>query len=95
MRVFLASSSELREDRDEFDLYFCQQNNSLVNDGIYLTVVRWEHFLDAMSATRPQDEYDQTIREVMFLSACSARLASSLKKSSTSRTGSSRRPRGR
>ena len=38
MRVSLASSSELREDRDEFDLYFCQQNDSLVNHGTYLTV---------------------------------------------------------
>jgi internalin A len=29
MRIFLASSAELREDRDAFDLYFRQQNDQL------------------------------------------------------------------
>jgi hypothetical protein len=61
--IFLASSRELREDRDEFDLYFRQVNDSLVNDGVYLTIVRWENFLDAMSETRLQDEYNKAIRE--------------------------------
>ena len=32
--LFLASSTELREDRGEFDLYFRQQNDSLDDDGI-------------------------------------------------------------
>ena len=63
VRIFLASSSEMREDRDEFDLYFRQQNDSLLEDGVYLTIVRWENFLDAMSDTRLQDEYNQKIRE--------------------------------
>ena len=63
VRIFLASSSELREERDEFDLYFRQENDSLIRDGVYLTIVRWENFLDAMSETRLQDEYNQAIRE--------------------------------
>lgn len=62
IRMFLASSSELREDRDEFDLYFRQQNDQLVEKGFYLKVIRWENFLDAMSETRLQDEYNETIR---------------------------------
>ena len=63
IKIFLASSAELREDRDEFDLYFRQQNDHLKEQGIYLQIVRWEHFLDAMSKTRLQDEYNQALRD--------------------------------
>jgi internalin A len=63
VRIFLASSAELREDRDEFDAYFCRQNDQLIKQGIYLQIVRWEYFLDAMSETRLQDEYNKEIRD--------------------------------
>ena len=62
VRIFLASSKELLEDRDAFDLYFRQQNDRLRKEGLYLEIVRWENGLDAMSATRSQDEYNQRIR---------------------------------
>jgi len=61
--MFLASSAELRDDRDAFDLYFRQQNDRLRKDGLYLEIRRWENFLDAMSSTRLQDEYNQAIRD--------------------------------
>jgi hypothetical protein len=35
----------------------------LLERGVYLKVVRWEHFLDAMSDTRLQDEYNRAVRE--------------------------------
>jgi len=63
VRIFLASSSELREDRDEFDFYFRRHNDQLIKRGLYLEIVRWEYFLDAMSETRLQDEYNKAIRE--------------------------------
>jgi uncharacterized membrane protein YeaQ/YmgE (transglycosylase-associated protein family) len=63
IRIFLASSSELRKDRDAFDLRMRQLNDRLRNRGIYLKIVRWEHFLDAMSETRLQDEYNRAIRK--------------------------------
>ena len=63
IRIFLASSAELEKDRDEFDLYFGQQNDHLKKHGIYLEPVRWEHFLDAMSKTRLQDEYNRALRD--------------------------------
>ena len=62
IRIFLASSAELRADRDEFDLYFRQRNDQLRKEGIYLEIVRWENFLDAMSDTRLQDEYNEAVR---------------------------------
>ena len=63
IRIFLASSSELREDRDAFDLYFSKLNDQLLKRGIYLKVIRWEQFLDAMSETRLQDEYNKAVRD--------------------------------
>jgi hypothetical protein len=63
IRIFLASSEELREDRDAFELYFRQQNDQLRKRGLYLEINRWENFLDAMSDTRLQDEYNKAVRE--------------------------------
>jgi hypothetical protein len=62
VRIFLASSSELREDRDAFELYMRQRNDELRKEGAYLEIVRWENFLDAMSETRLQDEYNNAVR---------------------------------
>ena len=62
IKVFLASSSELKDDRDAFDLYFRQQNDRLQRRGIYLQIDRWETFLGAMSETRLQDEYNRVLR---------------------------------
>ena len=61
IKIFLASSSELQADRDEFELYFLRQNNR--QQGYKLEIVRWETFLDAMSETRLQNEYNQAVRE--------------------------------
>ncbi|MCY2990303.1 MAG: ADP-ribosylation factor-like protein, partial [Planctomycetota bacterium] len=63
IKIFLASSAELKDDRDQFDLYFRQQNDHLKEQGVYLQIVRWEHFLDAVSKTRLQDEYNQSLRD--------------------------------
>jgi hypothetical protein len=63
IRIFLASSSELREDRDEFDSHFRRENDRLIEQGLYLKILRWEYFLDAVSHTRLQDEYNKSIRD--------------------------------
>ena len=62
IQIFLASSAELREDRDEFEIYFRQLNDELLGEGFYLVINRWENFLDAMSETRLQDEYNKAIK---------------------------------
>jgi hypothetical protein len=61
--IFLASSSELREERDAFDLHFRQANDRWLQKGIYLKILRCETFLDAMSETRLQDEYNEGVRK--------------------------------
>ncbi|QOY88962.1 COR domain-containing protein [Paludibaculum fermentans] len=62
IRIFLASSMELKQDRDDFELYFRQRTDDLRKEGLYLQIDRWENFLDAMSGTRLQDEYNKKVR---------------------------------
>lgn len=61
-RIFIASSWQLRKDRAAFRELIMEQNNAWHEQGAFLQVVGWEHFLDAMSPTRLQDEYNQAIR---------------------------------
>ena len=63
IKIFIASSSELKEDRDQLRMFISQENDRLHTKGIYLEVVQWENFLDAISSTRLQDEYNNAISE--------------------------------
>jgi hypothetical protein len=63
LKIFIASSSELKEDRDDFRLFISQENDRLHTKGIYLELVQWENFLDAISDTRLQDEYNKAISD--------------------------------
>jgi hypothetical protein len=62
-KIFLASSAELKEDRKEFEIFIGRKNKDWVDKGVFLDLVIWEDFLDAMSQTRLQDEYNKAIRE--------------------------------
>jgi hypothetical protein len=62
-KIFLASSSELKEDREQFEIFINRKNKEWVPKGVFLELVVWEDFLDAMSKTRLQDEYNKAIRE--------------------------------
>src|SRR5262245_65360048 len=62
-KLFLASSSELKEDREQFEIFINRKNKDWINKGIFLDLILWEDFLDAMSQTRLQDEYNKAIRE--------------------------------
>jgi len=61
-KIFLASSSELEEDRKEFEILLNRKNKDWVDRGAFLELVVWEDFLDAFSRTRLQDEYNKAIR---------------------------------
>jgi hypothetical protein len=62
-KLFLASSSELKEDRKEFAIFINDKNKDWVGKGVFLELIVWEDFLDAVSKTRLQDEYNKAIRE--------------------------------
>jgi hypothetical protein len=63
IKLFLASSSELEEDRQQFEIFINRKNKEWVDKGIFLELIIWEDFLDAVSKTRLQDEYNQAIRD--------------------------------
>ncbi len=62
IKIFLASSAELKHDREQFELFINRKNKQWVARGLFLHLVVWEDFLDALSQTRLQDEYNQAIR---------------------------------
>ena len=62
-RIFLASSQELKEDRQQFEIFVNRKNKEWVSRDVFLELVIWEDFLDALSQTRLQDEYNKAIRE--------------------------------
>jgi hypothetical protein len=62
IKIYLSSSSELREDRDAFDLHFLRKNKDFRCKGFEVEVIRWETSLDAMSETRKQEDYNEKVR---------------------------------
>ena len=62
IRIFLASSKELKNDREQFEIFIARENNRLIEDGIYLNLAVWEGFIDAMSKTCLQDEYNNVVK---------------------------------
>jgi hypothetical protein len=65
IKIFLASSNELKADRNEFEIFIRRKNDEWKTEGKpYLNLEIWEEASDAMSATRSQDEYNKIIKEV-------------------------------
>jgi len=62
-KIFLASSSELKEDREQFEIFINRKNKDWVEKGVFLKLIVWEDFLDALSQTRLQNEYNKAIQE--------------------------------
>ena len=62
-KLFIASSSELKNDLEQFEILVNRKNKDWVAKGVFLDLVIWDDILDAMSQTRLQDEYNKAIRE--------------------------------
>jgi hypothetical protein len=60
-KIFLASSFELKEDREQFEIFINRKNKDWVAQNIFLELIVWEDFVDAVSKTRLQDEYNKAI----------------------------------
>lgn len=62
IKIFLASSEELKEERDQMTVLVSRLNYTFKGRGIELEVMPWE-FLDAsMSNQRKQDEYNKVLK---------------------------------
>ncbi len=62
LKIFLASSCELKHDREQFELFLNRRNKAWQGKQVFLELVLWEDFIDAVSKTRLQDEYNRAIR---------------------------------
>ncbi len=63
IRIFIASSSELEQDRAAFREFLSIENDRLHTNEVYLELVQWENFLDAVSQTSLQDEYNTELKK--------------------------------
>lgn len=61
IRIFLASSSELKADREAFEIEINRKNKLLAEKEIFLHLDIWEDLSTMMSPTRSQDEYNKAI----------------------------------
>ncbi|NEQ98007.1 MAG: hypothetical protein F6K30_15030 [Cyanothece sp. SIO2G6] len=50
IKLFLASSSELKADREQFEIFIYRKCKAWFDRGIFLHLEIWEDFLDAMAA---------------------------------------------
>ena len=63
VRIFLASSAELDEDKREFDNYFSEKNKIYRDRYIDFDQRTWKDFISSVSAQRLQDRYNEYIRK--------------------------------
>ncbi|MEL6382374.1 MAG: toll/interleukin-1 receptor domain-containing protein, partial [Cyanobacteria bacterium J06626_18] len=62
IKLLLASSPELKEDSEQFEIFIYRKCKAWFDWGIFLHLDIWEDFLDATEAGRLQSEYNQAIQ---------------------------------
>ncbi len=62
IKIFLASSAELKAEREQFEIFIHRVNQQLYKKGVFIELIIWENFIDAMSKTRLQDEYNNVVK---------------------------------
>ena len=63
IKIFIASSDELRSEREKFDTLFAHLNNIFKKRDIQLEAVRWEFLDSSMGKEHKQEEYNREIKE--------------------------------
>lgn len=61
VKIFLAASAELGEEKREFEIFIYRENKRLKDQNVFLQLVVWEHFIDASSKISPQDAINEAI----------------------------------
>ena len=62
VRIFLASSAELDEDKNQVEIFISRINKDWHEKRIYLELTTWKDFKSAITEGRSQDEYNKYIR---------------------------------
>ena len=61
IKIFLASSNELKNEREKFEIEVYRKCKAWFDQGIFLHLDIWEDLSARMSDTRSQDEYNKNI----------------------------------
>ncbi len=61
IKLFLASSSELKEDREQFEIFIYRKCKAWFDKGIFLHLDIWEDYMDAMGENGLQSEYNKAV----------------------------------
>lgn len=63
INIFIASSSELKNDREQLILFLSRENDKLLTKDIYLKLTLWEESIDVMPNAPLQDEFNKTVKQ--------------------------------
>lgn len=63
IKIFLASSNELKPERESFEIEIYRKCKSWFDRGIFLHLDIWEDMTARMSATGSQSEYDKFVKD--------------------------------
>ena len=63
IKIFLASSNELKDERDAFEREIYRKCKAWFTTGVFLYLDIWEDLSARMSLTRSQDEYNEKVKE--------------------------------
>lgn len=68
IKIFLASSEELKKERNIFSGTLFTLNNLYRSKGYYFDLVKWEYLDSSMGNDRKQDEYNRELKscEIVF-----------------------------
>ncbi len=64
IKIFLASSNELKQDREKFEIEIYRKCKTWFDQEIFLHLDVWEDLSARISDTRSQDEYNEKIKQV-------------------------------
>jgi hypothetical protein len=67
IRIFIASSKELEEDRKAFRELLSVENDKLHYKHAYLELVQWEYFFNAMSQQGKQEDYNVALENCQIV----------------------------
>jgi len=63
IKIFLASSQELKDEREKFEIQIYRKCKMWFEKGIFLHLINWEDLSARMSITGSQSEYNKEVKE--------------------------------
>ena len=63
IKIFLASSEELKEERQQIELFISKENRKLCQQNIFLDLIIWEDLKHSFQGQRDQDYFNQKMLE--------------------------------